>query len=168
MTALAEPMAIGAQAAELRRKLFGSWKMLSWTVEDLVTGEKALALGESPAGSIIYTPDGRVMVLVLRSERPSPAELLPTEAEKVALYDSMFAYAGTYTIDQDRVSHHIDMSWNQAWTGTTQVRLLRLEGDRLTYTSVPARNPMTGRDCVHHVAFTRVAAGDGGDGCVSP
>ena len=46
--------------------------------------------------------------------------------------------------------------------------VLRLEGDRLTYTSVPARNPMTGRDCVHHVVFTRGATGSGADTCVSP
>lgn len=168
MTALAEPIATGAQVAEVRRKLCGSWTMLSWTVEDLATGEKAPALGESPAGSIVYTPDGRVMVLVLRSERPFHAGLVPTDAEKVALYDSMFAYAGTYSVDPDKVSHHIDMSWNQAWTGTTQIRLLRLDGDRLTYTSVPARNPMTGRDCVHHVIFTRGATGSGADTCVSP
>jgi len=89
--------------------------------------------------------------------------LVPTDAEKVALYDSMFAYAGTYTVDQEKVSHHIGMSWNQAWTGTVQVQFLRLEEDRLTYTSVPARSPMTGRDCVHSVVVSREAAGDGGE-----
>lgn len=149
-----------AGQAEQRSKLFGSWKMQSWTVEDLATGEKTPALGEHPAGYITYTPDGRVMVLVLRSGRRKPAGLVPSDAEKVALYDSMFAYAGTYSVDGGKVLHHIDMSWNEAWSGTTQIRFLSLQGDRLTYVSAPARNPMNDRDCVHTVVFTRAGPPD--------
>jgi hypothetical protein len=138
-------------------QLLGTWKMDSWTVEDLVSGEKSPALGESPAGYITYSREGRVMVLVLRGDRKKPAGLVPTDAEKIALYDSMFAYAGTYSVDGEKVLHHIDMSWNEAWTGTTQIRFLKLQGDQLTYISAPARNPMNGRDCVHTVIFRRAA-----------
>jgi hypothetical protein len=142
---------------EHRKLLLGTWKMVSWTVEDLLSGEKSPGLGESPAGYITYSPEGRVMVLVLRSDRKKPAELVPTNAEKIALYGSMFAYAGTYSVDSEKVLHHIDMSWNEAWTGTTQIRFFKLQGDELTYTSAPARNPMNGRDCVHTVIFRRAA-----------
>jgi hypothetical protein len=138
-----------------REKILGSWRMVSWTVEDLSTGKTTPALGENPAGYITYSSDGRVMVLVLRGDRRKPAELIPTDEEKVALYDGMFAYAGTYSVDDEKVLHHIDMSWNEAWTGTTQVRFLKLQGDTLTYTSAPARNPINGRDCVHKVIFRR-------------
>lgn len=138
-----------------RSRVVGSWKMLSWTYEVLETGERRDALGQDPRGYIHYMPDGRMMVLVLKADRPAPASLVPTSAEKIALYDTMFAYAGTYDVEEDRVIHHIDMSWNRAWEGTDQVRLLKIEGAHLTYTSMPARNPLDGRDCVHKVRFER-------------
>ena len=122
----------------------------------LVTGQIADALGANPLGYVTYAPDGRVMVLVLRGDRKKSVALVPTNEEKIALYDSMFAYAGTYTVDHEKVVHHIDMGWNHAWTGTTQIRFHKIRGDELTYITVPARNPMTGRDCVHTVLFRRV------------
>ena len=144
-----------AMSRDLDELLLGTWKMRSWTVEDLVTGERSDALGGDPRGYITYTRDGRVTVLVVAGERIRPAELVPTSEEKIALYDTMFAYAGTFAFDGTKVVHHIDVSWNEAWSGTSQVRFCELRGDTLTYVSAPARNPMTGRDCVHTVAFAR-------------
>ncbi|HET6160066.1 MAG TPA: lipocalin-like domain-containing protein [Dongiaceae bacterium] len=141
---------------DLARQVIGSWKMTSWTYDVLETGERHNALGPDPKGYIHYLPDGRMMVLVLKADRPKPASLVPTPEEKLALYESMFAYAGTYSLEQDRVIHHIDMSWNRAWEGTDQIRLLKIEGRHLTYTGVPAKNPLDGRECVHHVKFEKV------------
>ena len=47
----------------------------------------------------------------------------------------MLAYAGTYTIDAlaKMVVHHIEISWDQARTGTDQVRSYKLEGKRMHY-----------------------------------
>lgn len=149
----------GRPRADVAGRLHGTWKMLSWATEDLVTGETTDALGADPEGYISYAPDGRVMVLVLRGDRKKPAALVPTEDEKIGLYDSMFAYAGTYTVDHEKVMHHIDMSWNQSWTGTTQIRFHTIRGDELTYVGAPARNPMTGHDCIHTVRFRRVRRG---------
>jgi len=96
-----------------------------------------------------------MMIIVLKSERGRPSDLLPTDAEKINLYDSMFAYSGPYTVQADRVVHHLDMSWNEAWSGTDQVRFARVEGDSLTYTSPPARNPLGGEEVVHEVVYER-------------
>jgi hypothetical protein len=138
------------------QRLLGTWKMVSWSVEDLLAEERREPLGPEPCGYIAYTPDGRVTVLVVASQRARPAGLIPTNEEKIALYDSMFAYAGTFTFDGTKVVHHIDASWNETWRGTHQVRFCELQGRRLTYVSAPARSPMTGRDCVHTVVFERV------------
>ena len=118
----AMPVVNGDPQVGIASRLHGTWKMLSWTTEDLVTGQIADALGANPLGYITYAPDGRVMVLVLRGDRKKSAALVPTNEEKIALYDSMFAYSGTYTVDHEKVVHHIDMSWNHAWTGTSQIR----------------------------------------------
>lgn len=152
MSLMPDSTASGDQA----ERILGTWQMRSWSIEDLVSGERSHALGPDPNGYISYSRDGRVMVLVAARERARPAELVPTSEEKVALYDSMFAYAGTFAFDGAKVIHHIDLSWNEAWRGTSQVRFCELDGDTLTYVSAPARNPMSGRDCVHTVLFERV------------
>ena len=142
-------------AVDVNQHLLGTWKMVSWTVEDLLTEEQHEPFGAEPCGYIAYTPDARVTVLVVASHRARPEGLVPTNQEKIALYDSMFAYAGTFTFDGKQVVHHIDASWNEAWRGTNQVRFCELRGRKLTYVSAPARSPMTGRDCVHTVVFER-------------
>ena len=144
------------QRRDPAEQLHGTWKMRSWRVEDLATGQRSDALGAAPRGYISYTPDGRVLVVVTAGDRARPAELVPSPQEKVGLYDSLFAYGGTFNFDGAKVTHHIDISWNEAWCGTHQVRFAQLDGDTLTYVSAPARNPMTGNDCQHTVVLDRV------------
>ena len=52
------------------------------------------------------------------ADRPKPCDLVPTDEEKAKLQESMFAYAGAYTANGEKVIHHVDISWNQFWTGT--------------------------------------------------
>lgn len=80
----------------LRTRLLGTWRMLSWKRRLVATGEESDALGPAPFGYVNYAPDGRVMVFVLRSSRHRPESNPPSAAEKLALFDSMFAYVGTY------------------------------------------------------------------------
>ncbi len=35
------------------------------------------------------------------------------------------------------MTHHVDISWNQSWTGTAQVRNFQVEGRKLTITVDP-------------------------------
>ncbi|RWN50522.1 lipocalin-like domain-containing protein [Mesorhizobium sp.] len=144
--------------SQLGTLLLGSWRMISWTYEVLVSGEVRDAFGKNPRGVITYAADGRVMVLVLSEDRITPNDLVPTPDEKIGLYDSMFAYAGTYSVEDDRVIHHIDMSWNATWEGTQQVRLINTDGRMLTYKSAPAKNPLDGRDCIHTVRFEKIVS----------
>jgi hypothetical protein len=136
--------------------LLGSWRMVSWKKEFVATGKAVDALGPDPQGFITYTADGRVSVIVVPRDRPAPAELPPSDAEKVRLFDSLFAYAGTYTLDDDKVVHHLDTTWNQAWSGTDQVRFYKLAGNRLSIHGAPAPDPFTGQDVIHRVEFEKV------------
>jgi lipocalin-like protein len=136
--------------------LWGTWKMTSWKREIVATGEQIDALGPNPSGHINYGADGRFHALIVSENRPTPASLPPTEAEKVNLFDSMLAYAGTYSVDDEKAVHHVDVSWNQAWTGTDQIRFYKLDGDRLTIRSAPAKDPHTGKEVIHRIEFARV------------
>ena len=125
-----------------RAALLGTWRMVSWKRQIVTTGEQTDALGPEPVGYINYGADGRFYALVVSRNRPGPASLPPSTDEKIRLFDSMLAYAGTYTLDDEKAVHHVDASWNQAWTGTDQVRFYKLDGDRLTITGAPAKGPV--------------------------
>ncbi len=127
------------------RFLWGTWRMCSWTREVVATGETSDALGPEPWGWITYTPESRMMVLVVQSGRPSPSRMPPSDGEKVALFDGMVAYAGTYTVDDEKVVHRLEESWNQAWTGSELVRFHRLDGKTLTLRSAAARTHSAAR-----------------------
>jgi hypothetical protein len=130
--------------------------MVSWVREFVATGERVDALGPDPVGYIAYHSDGRMMTLEVRKDRAKPKGLVPTDEEKLVLFDSMLAYAGTYTLDDEKVVHHVDISWNQTWTGTDQVRFYRVDGDTLTISSAPAPDPYTGQEVVHRVVFRKL------------
>lgn len=137
-----------------RELLLGSWRMTSWMTRDVSTEERQPALGQEPDGIVIYTPE-RVIFFILRNNRNRPQRLPPSDEEKIALFDSMFAYSGSYTVESDRVVHHVDMSWNEAWSGTEQVRFCKVDEHTLTYTSPPTQNPFDGREIIHEVTYVR-------------
>ena len=79
-------------------------------------------------------------------DRPKPHDLVPTGEEKVKLQESIFAYAGTYKADDEKVVHHVDISWNQFWTGMDLVRFYKLDGNTLTITTARAQKRDRGEE----------------------
>jgi hypothetical protein len=94
--------------------------------------------------------------MLLQEGRTPPTNLVPSDSEKIELFSGFIAYAGFYSIEGNRVSHHIDASWNQAWTGTTQVRLFNINGDLLHIKTVPAPTPLTGREVVTTLVWKKI------------
>src|SRR5262245_43109286 len=111
--------------------LRGTWKLQSFTTEYPDTHETAEPFGAHPSGYLSYGADCRMFAIVVGDGRRPPARAAPTDAEKIELFSAMGAYAGTYSVKGDKVIHHIDISWNEAWTGTDQVRQFKIEGDTL-------------------------------------
>ena len=122
--------------------LVGNWKLVSVVVEELATGKNTEPLGEHPKGYLIYTPQDRMMALLVHEKR-SPLQI---DEDRINLHKYMYAYSNRYTVDGDKVVHHVDVSWNESWTGTDQVRFVKLEGDKLTIKTAPIKNPATGLD----------------------
>ena len=121
--------------------LYGTWRLLSASGRDVATGERKDFFGKFPTGYLSYARDGRMSAILAMGERPRPADLSQaTDGERAALFDSFAAYAGTFTVDGGKVTHHVDISWNGEWTGTDQVRYFRVEGDRLHITSDAVRS----------------------------
>ena len=96
-------------------------------------------------------------VLSGSSDRPKPdnAERM-TDQQRVDLFQSMLAYGGTYKFDGKRVEHYVDISWNEVWTGTTFVREITRDGDRLVYTTPAAPHFGDGKMSVLTVVWEKV------------
>ena len=134
----------------------GTWKLVSVTFQYEDTGEKTQPYGAHPSGYLSYGADCRMYALIVGEGRKPTAGDVPTGTEKAGLYDGLVAYAGTWSIAGDQVSHHVDISWNQAWTGTTQVRQFRIDGDRLYIRSIPAKSFQDGRVITAALEWLRV------------
>jgi hypothetical protein len=83
----------------------------------------------------------------------------PTDEERLKLFRTMLAYAGTYTVDADKVVHHVDISWNEAFTGTDQIRFYKLDGNILTITTGPIKSPVDSRDGREILVWSKLGEG---------
>jgi hypothetical protein len=126
--------------------VLGTWRLQSYVREVLETGERYNQFGDDPDGYIGYSPDGRMYAIFTRKDRQTPADAVPTDEEGVKLLGTMVAYAGTFTLEAEKVTHHIDISWNQAWTGTDQVRFYKLDGETLSITTAPYKSYFDGKE----------------------
>ena len=126
--------------------LVGTWKLKSYVREVAATGERYNERGEHPNGYLSYSADGCMYAIITWENRITPHDVVPTDEERIKLFSTMISYAGTYTFDAEKVVHHVDISWNQNWTGTDQVRFYKLDGNTLTITSALSRNFTDGRE----------------------
>lgn len=134
----------------------GTWRLQSYTTEDLSTGQKTALLGAHPSGYLSYGSDCRMYAILVKDGRKAPAAFVPTDAERIDLYSGLIAYAGAYSIEGEKISHHIDASWNQSWTGTTQVRRFRVDSRYLYITTLPTKNPLTGKESSSVLVWSKV------------
>jgi hypothetical protein len=118
-----------AAAAELA----GTWRLLSWSIEVLESGEQFHQFGDNPPGYIHFTSDGRAFAVLTASDR-KPVE---TEMDQIAAFGSLIAYTGRYRVEGNRLVTKVDVSADPAAVGTELVRFYRLEGDRLEITTTP-------------------------------
>ncbi|QHP67606.1 lipocalin-like domain-containing protein [Bradyrhizobium sp. LCT2] len=108
-------------------QLAGSWKLTAWTIQ-IIGGELTEPMGQDPKGRAVFTPDGHVAFIITAANR-KPAT---NDAESAALLKSLLAYTGKFTIEGDRFTTKVDISWNELLTGQDQVRFFKLEGDKLS------------------------------------
>jgi hypothetical protein len=115
-----------ARADDTPMQLIGSWKLSSWVIQ-IIGGDRTEPFGPNPKGRAVFTPDGYVVFVIVAANR-KPAT---NDEESAALLKSLMAYTGKFTIDGDKFTTKVDISWNELFTGQDQVRFFKLEGDKL-------------------------------------
>jgi hypothetical protein len=133
-------------------ELIGAWSLLDWTTQD-ASGKTSRPFGERPQGILVYTADGTLCSSFSRAGRAPlgaslaeitaarrywmgldagepPREELHRRFIEAALHFN--SYGGRYTIEADRVHHHVEVALYPDWIGKRLSRTFRFEGNRLT------------------------------------
>lgn len=138
---LAAPYA--ALAAE--SDLHGTWKLVNLSRKTLDTGQVEQPRGKAPKGYVSFTPDGRVLGFIMNEKRPKPDNVAKmTDQQRVELFNTMNAYAGTYKLDGNKLTYRFDLTHNEV-AERASVRDLKFEGRRLTMINEPAKSSMDGK-----------------------
>jgi hypothetical protein len=113
--------------------------------------------GERARATVIYTVDGHVATIFAAADRKPPVAAQATEQEAIDLYRSMIAFAGRYELIGNRLIYYPDISWNEAWNGTTPERVFEVSEKRLETKSVPTVSTLTGARTVFSLVWERVS-----------
>lgn len=119
--------------------LVGAWRLESYALKS-EEGTVRYPLGERPLGFLLYEASGVMSVTLTRPDRPrfvSDDLFLSTPEERAEAFDTYFAYSGTYSVQADRVTHHIEVCTFPNWNGRDQVRFFSLTAGTLTLTAPP-------------------------------
>jgi hypothetical protein len=92
-------------------RLVGTWKLVSAS-SSMAGGERnETPFGQGPAGFLTYTQDGRVTAMISYGgrKRLSSSDSFSTPIDEQAeAFSTFIAYAGRYTLDGDKVIHHVE------------------------------------------------------------
>ncbi len=130
-----------------RQQFIGTWRLMS--NENISANGKVSfdpVSGPHGVGYLIYAPDGHMCVGLMNPDRPNwtePKE--PTDKEKIALFDSFYAYCGRYDVHEaDHVMMHLpELASTPDYVHNDQPRPYSFDGDRLTF-SGPETSPQGG------------------------
>jgi hypothetical protein len=137
-------------------RLLGTWKLISAIREEKPSGVKTDLFGSNPTGFLNYSPDGRMLTLIVRGDRKRPAGYPISPAEAEGLFRSLMTYAGTWEVRGDEVFHYVDASANEIWTGSEQKRFYHLDGDRLSLSTPVNADPVDGKISVRSMVWEKV------------
>jgi hypothetical protein len=117
--------------------LVGVWRLTSAYFVAQEKGDRLDLLGAEPFGYFICAPNGRMIVLITAGSR-TPAT---STSEMAALFKSMFAYTGRWTIDGEKFVTMVDGAWDPTWVGTEQARYHSYDGQTLSLRTAPIESP---------------------------
>ena len=121
-------------------RIAGTWKLVSASVSTAGGERNEAPFGPSPTGLLTYTLEGRMSALISYSGRkPLSASNLSLAAaeEKAEAFSTFLAYAGRYTLTEDKIIHHVEVSSIQNWANTDLVRFMKFQGQRVILATPP-------------------------------
>ena len=120
--------------------LIGTWHLVEWdcTLDGRYHNHP---FGIDAQGQIIYSVDGQMSAILMREERPffaQPNLRGGSDEEKVTAVNGYVSYGGTYSLEGNFVTHHVQFSLLPNWVGTDLVRQVTwLDDGDLLLTTMP-------------------------------
>jgi hypothetical protein len=116
----------------LKKIIIGTWKLILF---EMKTDDKiSHPYGANPHGYLTYSENGYMAVLISKEGRkPICTEDITKipEKEKIALADGFIAYSGKYEVLDDRIIHHVKISFIPNWIGRPLERFYKLHEGNL-------------------------------------
>ena len=148
---LPEPLA----AQDLASSIVGTWKLTSFVRKEVATGKTAATYGEHPSGYAYYTKGGHFLIFAVAQDRKKNEKADPTDAERMELFKSMFAWGGSYKTEGNKVVYNVDVAWVPSWVGTTRTYQVEMASNKLTVTTPPFKSVTDGQDIVVVTTYER-------------
>jgi len=146
-----------ATAADNVPSVVGTWSLTGLSYRILETGEVVRPFGDNVHSLIQYSPGGHMVVFIQKKNPPMPSDTDYSDESRVRIHKEIIgAYAGTYSVDGNRVTHHIIVGWRPDWVGHDQVRYADMQGNVLTIETAPLVSLLTGKQSVATLTFLRV------------
>jgi Lipocalin-like domain len=142
-----------ASAQDIKLGLVGLWKLTGHGNKNPSTGALEHPRGQHPGGYQLFSKDGRHMFVMFDENRKKPSGP-PSNADKVALFDSMLSYAGTYKVVGNKVLIHMEHDASQQ-VQINRTYVVDLAGNKLTLTAEPFTDA-AGRRIISIRNFERV------------
>jgi hypothetical protein len=134
--------------------LVGAWRLKAAYFVAQETGERLDLLGADPFGYGVFEANGR-MIALLTSAGRTPAA---AGADLAALFKSMVAYTGRWSIDGEKIVTTVDGAWDPSWVGTEQVRYYAFDGQTLSIRTAPTEVPaFPGQKVIGYLDWQREA-----------
>lgn len=115
----------------------GTWRLVEYAFLH-PDGMVEKPWGEEVFGYLLYSAEGYMSGNL--SPAGSKRAALKTAASRVRGTRDYIAYSGRYTVKDDTVTHHVEVSLFPNWVGLPQVRFYSLEGGRLMLRTPPIQS----------------------------
>lgn len=134
----------------------GSWRLVSFEFRN-ADRQVIYPFGEDAKGYIMYSSDGYMSVAIMTADRPKFASEHPRESsieERVEAFMTHFSYCGRYSVSDNKVIHHVEVSSFPNWKGENLERIYEFHGNRLTLSTPPT--VVGGIQGIYHLTWERV------------
>jgi hypothetical protein len=127
-----------ASGEDINSPLVGLWKLTGNTTKIVATGAMERQAGEHPSGYQLFTKGGHMMFFQAAENRKPPAGKVTSDAERVALFNTLVAYAGTYKIEGTKVLIHFEANTTPGIPDRSYA--MEIGANKLTLTAEPFLN----------------------------